>query len=338
MQTRSLESDQSPAFRYEVVPDWPKIPAEWTWNEVAAAATDSAGRVFVFNRGDHPIAILDDQGEVVSHWGEGLFKRAHGITIGDDDSVYCVDDADHTVKKFAPDGTLLLTLGNSGRYSETGATTLDFRTVRRSAGPFNFPTNVALAPGGEIFVADGYGNARIHKFSADGELILSWGEPGGEPGQFHIPHGIDFDSQGLLYVADRENSRIQRFAQDGEFVDEWPDVARPCDIYIDANDTVFIAELGYQAGIWPGWPAPDPSATGGRVSVCNRDGDVLARFGGGKSPASPGDFYAPHDIWVDREGAVYVSEVNKSAGGGPDVVPPARMCVQKFRRIVASPQ
>ncbi len=333
MKSEQLDAVHSDTYAYEVVPDWPKIPPEWTWNEAAAAATDSAGRVFVFNRGDHPVAILDDDGSVLSHWGEGVFQRAHGITIGDDDSVYCVDDADHTVKKFSPDGTLLMTLGQAGRSSQTGATTLDFRTIQRSSGPFNFPTNLALAASGEIFVADGYGNARIHRFSPEGEFIKSWGEPGGEPGQFRIPHGVHFDSEGLLYVADRENSRIQRFTQDGEFVDEWTDVARPCDVYIDADDTVFVAELGYQAGIWPGWPAPDPAAVGGRVTVFNRNGEALARFGGGKNPSAPGDFFAPHDIWVDRGGAVYVSEVNKSAGGGPDVIPPARMCIQKFRRI-----
>ena len=327
-----VQTNRIRALAYEVAPDWPKLPPEWTWREVAAAATDSAGRVFVFNRGDRPVAILDDDGQVVSHWGEGAFQRPHGLTIGPDDSVYCVDDVDHTVKKFSPDGALLITIGRSGRFSDTGATTLDFRTIHKSAGPFNFPTNVALAPSGEIFVADGYGNARIHKFSPHGKLIGSWGEPGGGPGQFRIPHGLAFDSKDLLYVADRENSRIQRFTANGEYVDEWADVARPCDVYIDENDTVFVAELGYQAGIWPGWPDPDPAATGGRVTVFDSNGNVLVRLGGGKDPGAPGDFFAPHDIWVDRAGSIYVSEVNKSAGGGPNVVPPAKMCIQKFVR------
>ncbi|MEZ6060610.1 MAG: hypothetical protein R3C19_09630 [Planctomycetaceae bacterium] len=183
-------------FRYRVAAHWPALPSGWDFVEVTAAATDSNNRVYVFNRGIHPVIIFSPDGDFLSSWGEGVFARAHGITIGPDDSVYCVDDLDHTVKKFSPDGRLLLTLGTSGRSSDTGATTVDYRTIQRAGPPFNFPTNLAISPNGDLFVADGYGNARIHRFTADGRLVLSWGEAGDEPGQFHVPHGIAVDAAG----------------------------------------------------------------------------------------------------------------------------------------------
>jgi DNA-binding beta-propeller fold protein YncE len=159
--------------------------------------------VYVFNRGEHPLVVFDRDGKFLHSWGEGVFSRPHGITIGPDDAVYCTDDHDHTVRKFTPEGKLLLTLGTSGRPSDTGATSMDFRTIRHSGPPFHYPTNVALAPSGELYVSDGYGNARIHRFTADGRLLLSWGEPGGGPGQFRVPHGIAVDRQGKDIEAER---------------------------------------------------------------------------------------------------------------------------------------
>ena len=117
--------------------------------------------------------------------------------------------------------------------------------------PFHYPTNLALAPKGELYVSDGYGNARIHKFSAEGQLLFSWGEPG-TARPFPIPHGIAVDRQGTVFVADRENSRIQLFSPDGTYLREWTDVARPCQVFIDDAENVFVAELGFRAGMWPG--------------------------------------------------------------------------------------
>lgn len=320
-------------FRYRVAPNWPTLPSGWDLVEVTAVATDARGRVYVFNRGEHPVAIFSPAGDFISSWGEGVFARPHGITIGADDAVYCVDDLDHTVKKFSLDGRLLLKLGTSGRFSDTGATTVDFRNIQRVGPPFNFPTNLAVSPNGDLYVADGYGNARIHRFSPDGKLLQSWGEPGNGPGEFHVPHGIAIDRDGMVYVADRENSRVQIFSADGQYMTEWNGIARPCQVFIDNDQNVFVAELGYRAGMWPGTHPPTPDATGGRMSIFNRQGQLQARWGGGDNPCAPGDFFAPHDVSVDSCGDVYVGEVTMSAGGNRGLVDPHCHSIQKFVRL-----
>ncbi|QDT97133.1 peptidyl-alpha-hydroxyglycine alpha-amidating lyase family protein [Gimesia aquarii] len=318
------------AFRYRVATKWPTLPPDLDLVEVTAVATDSQDRVYVFNRGIHPVAIFSPEGEFIDSWGQEAFARAHGITIGSDDKVYCVDDLDHTVKQFSTDGQLLMTLGTSGLYSDTGATSVDYRNIQRVGPPFNFPTNLAISPSGDLYIADGYGNARIHHFSADGKLLLSWGEPGDGPGQFHIPHGIAIDRNENVYVADRENSRIQIFTADGQYKDEWNDVARPCEVFIDDDSNVYVAELGFRAGMWSGTHPPTPNATGGRMSIFNLRGELQCRWGGGETPCAPGDFFAPHDVWVDSRGDVYVSEVTMSAGGNRGLVSPNCHSLQKF--------
>ena len=319
-------------MHYQVDPAWLKRPEAARFVEVAGVAVDSRDRVFVFSRGDQPVMIFDRDGRLVGSWGEGRFARPHGITIGPDDSVYITDDLDHTVKKFTPDGTLLLTFGKSGVPSDTGATSQDFRTICRAGAPFHYPTNVALAADGSLYISDGYGNARVHKFSIDGRHLRSWGEPGKGPGQFQIPHGIAVGPDGTVVVADRENSRLQFFSPEGQFLREWTEIARPCQVVIDAHGVVYVAELGYKAGMWPGTTAPSPDATGGRVSIFDAAGRLLSRWGGGSSPCAPGDFFAPHDICLDSRGDLYVGEVVWSAGGNQGAVPPDCHALQKFTR------
>jgi DNA-binding beta-propeller fold protein YncE len=320
------------ACGYDADDHWAKLPPACNWSEAVAVATDRQDRVYVFNRGPHPVMIFDRHGAWLASWGEGLFVRPHGITIGPDDTVYCADDMDHTVRQFTLDGQLLLTLGTSGKPSDTGATSLDYRTIRRAGPPFHYPTNLAISRDGKLFVSDGYGNARVHKFSASGELLQSWGEPGRGPGQFHLPHGIAVDENDVVYVADRENSRIQLFTTEGRFLSQWTDVARPCQVFIDRTGDVYVAELGFRAGMYCGITAPSADATGGRVSIFDRRGQLKARWGGGQNPAAPGDFFAPHGICVDSRGDVYVAEVVMSAGGRDGLVSPDCHSLQKFSR------
>lgn len=320
-------------LRFHARDDWAQVPAGWKMGEATGVAVDSADRVYVFNRSEHPVMVFSADGTFLRAWGEGCFTRPHGIAINARDEVFCTDDAGHVVRKFTPEGELLLTLGVPGQPSATGATSVDFRTIRRSGDPFHFPCNVAFGPGGEIYVADGYGNARVHRFSPKGELQLSWGEPGSGPGQFHIPHGIAVDGAGRVFVADRENSRLQLFDPDGGFLEEWTGIARPCQVAVGHDARVYVAELGYRAGMWPGTVPPTPDATGGRVSVFDLSGTLLARWGGGENPLQPGDFFAPHDIAIDSRGDIYVGEVTLSAGGNRGLVSPDCPSLQKFERI-----
>lgn len=316
---------------YEPNDRWAKLPTGWSFIEATAVAVDSQNRMYVFNRGEHPVIAFDRDGTLLHSWGKGLFTRPHGITIAPDDSLFLTDDLGHTVRKFTPDGRLLMTLGTQGQPSDTGSTSIDFRTIRRAAGPFNYPTNVAISPHGDLYISDGYGNARVHHFTADGKLLHSWGAPGSGPGQFHVPHGIAIGGDGTVYVADRENSRIQLFSPDGVYLREWANLARPSQLVIK-GDRFYVVELGYRAGMWPGTKPPTADASGGRVSILDRKGEVQARWGGGENPCSPGDFFAPHDIAVDSHGDIYVAEVTMSAGGNRGLVSPDCHSLQKFTR------
>jgi DNA-binding beta-propeller fold protein YncE len=317
--------------RYEALAHWERLPEGWTFVEVAGVGTDSQDRVYVFNRGAHPVMVFDRDGKFITAWGEGIIQRAHGILIGPDDAVYLTDDLDHTVRKFTPEGKLLLTLGASGKPSDTGIDGLDYRTIRRAGPPFHRPTNVALSNNGDIYVTDGYGNARVHKFAPDGRLLLSWGESGDAPGQFNLPHGIAVDRDERVYVADRENSRIQIFSPRGELLAMWTDVARPMQVFIDKSDTVFVAEVGFKAGLFP-WQSPPADSVGARLSKFDLNGKLLARWGGGADPAAVGDFFAPHDVWADSRDDLYVGEVVMSAGGNRGLVSPTCHALQKFVR------
>lgn len=160
-------------IEYRLVEGWEQLPPGWSHGDVAGVATDAQDRVYVANWGEHPVIVYDRDGRFLGSWGEGVFTRPHGITITDA-VVYCVDDGDHTVRAFTLDGHLRWTLGTAHRPSDTGYQAdapANLRSIRRAAGPFHRPTRLAVAPSGELYVADGYGNARIHRFAPTGELL-----------------------------------------------------------------------------------------------------------------------------------------------------------------------
>src|SRR5438477_37200 len=179
-------------FKYRIVEDWAKLPPGWSFKEVGAVGVDAKDNVYVFNRGDHPMMIFDREGNFLRSWGEGQYPRAHGVHIGPDESIYLTDDGGHFVRKCRlDDGKVLLELGVPGKPAEY-----------MSGEPFHRCTHTALSPKGEIYVSDGYGNARVHKYSPGGKLLMSWGEPGTEPTAFLGPHGLTADSRGDLYVGE----------------------------------------------------------------------------------------------------------------------------------------
>ena len=286
-------------FTYEMRQDWAQLPHDWQM-PAAAVAVDSRDQVFVFNRTqDHPIVVFDKEGTLLNSWvgGEDLFKFHHAVTIDRNDDVWLIERDYCTVMKFTAEGQHLLTIGEKGYRSDTGIPNDDFRSdswlrLQRSAGPFNLPTDIAIATNGDLFISDGYANARIHKFTADGQYQKSWGEPGSAPGQLNLPHGVWIDSRGRVLVADRENNRIQAFTQDGEYLAEWhTGMVGPAIMCVDRNDIMYVAEHN-----------------GGNVSIMTLDGELLARWGSS-------EYTSMHGISVDSHGDIYVAQPSDAGGG-----------------------
>ena len=273
-------------YTYELIRDFFKLPAGQTFGLVSRVAADAQDRVYVFQRKDPPVVVFDRDGKYLGAWGSGEVTDPHGLKIVGD-TVYTTDRSDSAAKSFTLDGKVKLALGTPGQHSDTGEVTNWL--AQRAAGPFNHPTEMLAHPNGDIYVTDGYRNARVHRFSADGKLKASWGTPGHGPGQFHLPHSIAFDPEGRLYVADRANKRVQIFTPDGEFLGMWTGMGGPNDITRANDGTFVIAEQ--EDGDKPAY-------------VCVRDaqGNVLTRLESrhvhGAGVDSRGDIYA--GLTVDR--------------------------------------
>lgn len=273
---------------YEVLEDWARVPDHITL--LAASVTvDSQDRVYCFNRSkEHPIVVFDRDGSFLHSWGAGLFEFPHVIRADEDDNLWIVDRDLAQMMLFTKEGKLLRTIGRRGHRSDTGVSPTNFRSdawleVKRGAEPFNLPTDIDVASNGDIFVTDGYGNARVHKFAPDGTLMFSWGEPGTAPGEFNLPHSIWIDRRGRLLVADRENNRVQIFDQQGRLLEIWPTtLIGPAIIYVDHEDIVYI-----------------PEHNSGMISILDMQGNRLAQWG---DPM----YKSCHGIWGDAHGDIYV--------------------------------
>jgi hypothetical protein len=302
-------------YQYELMEGWPKAEIA---GSVADVACDSQGRIYagVRNRqadgkpgnilgGGGHVLVFDRDGNVVKRW-DYTFSAPHGVWINKNDEVYLADTADHTITKHAPTGEVLLTLGTKGQKGPPGE-------------PFNMPTHAVESPNSDIFVSDGYGQNRIHRYSAKGEHILSFGSggsvflarrfgtgdgggtPGTGPGQFNVPHDVMVSADSRVYVADRENGRWQVFTAAGEHLSICDGVEHPNKFIVDA-DGVFhlVGALGVEIR----------KADGTRVGVWGEKGD------------GPGQFIASvHGGCMDAEGSIYTAEagfINR---------------LQKFRRV-----
>ena len=305
-------------FKYEALERWEKLPDGKRLIECPGVAVDSADRVYVLTRNtDNPVVVFDRDGNWLYSFGQGVFTdRSHGIFIGPDDAVYCVDTDTHTMTKFTAEGELLMTIGNPGEPS-----------TKWGGKPFNRPTHAGVSPTtGNIYITDGYGNSRVHKFSSDGEHLHSWGEAGIDPGQFIWPHNLAVDAQEQIYVADRECHRVQIFDGDGKFITMWNNIHRPDGLTIGPDGNVYIGELN-------SWPAIDAPGMGHRVSVLSPKGQLLARFGDPEEGEEPGKFIAPHGIAVDSRGDIYVGEVSYTISGR-NLDPPRELkSLKKLRKV-----
>jgi DNA-binding beta-propeller fold protein YncE len=304
-------------YKYELVEGWAKPDEGDSLLDIGGISIDRNDRVYIFNRSKHPIQAFDSEGNLQKSWGEGHFKQPHGSCIGPDGSIYCTDDRRHMVTKFDCDGNILMEIGAKDKPSDSGYRDVKdlferISSITKGGGPFNRPTSIALSSSGDLYVADGYGNARVHKFRPDGKHIFSWGEPGTRPGQFRLPHSVFVDRRDRVWVVDRENSRIQIFDDRGNFLNQWTDhLIRPTDIFIDDNETVYVSELC------------------NRVSIFSIDGRLITSWGNESHASNDPLFVTPHAISVDSKGNLYIGEVSftyLNIDRGPKTI-------QKFARI-----
>jgi sugar lactone lactonase YvrE len=266
--------------------------------------------------------VFDRDGNFVRSWGEGQYPRAHGVHMGPDDSIYLTDDGGHFVRKCSLDGKVLLEIGVPGKPAPY-----------MSGEPFHRCTHTALSPTGEIYVSDGYGNARVHKYSPDGKLLMSWGEPGTSEGEFNIVHNICTDAEGWVYVADRENHRVQVFDGNGKYETQWNNLHRPCGLYMDytRHPVCYIGELGPSMAVNLKSPNLGP-----RVSIVDHEGKLLSRFGDPHASLGPTGFIGPHGMCVDSRGDLYVGEVAWTLwpGAFPGEPRPENLrCFRKFEKV-----
>lgn len=308
-------------YRYNALDTWERLPDGVRLVESPGVAVNSKDEVHVLTR--------NENSEVLVFGSDGIFRRSfgrevfsdfsHGIYIGPDDSVYCADVGTHTITRFTPEGQLALTIGVPHKPSKMW-----------SGEPFNSPTHVAVSPNtGDIFVSDGYGNSRVHRFTSQGEHVLSWGEPGIDPGQFIYPHNIVVDTDDRVYVADRECHRVQVFDANGRFITMWNNIFRPCGMTLGPDGNIYVGELKSE-GV-----ADPPAGLGHRVSIWSLDGEQLARLGNAEVGEETGRFIAPHSVAVDSNLDIYVGEVTFSIGGGGRYMDPPseRRSLRKLSRI-----
>ncbi len=288
---------------YEEV-DWPKpartavdSPSRWHWGEAVGVATSAAGNILLLHRGAYPIMEFDPEGGFRRAWGEGLISEgkvtlvapeyrapgasgfaavygpagchscgAHSIRVDAQGHIWVVDASGHAVYKTNAEGRVLMQLGQTG-ISGMGR------------AHFNLPTDVAFAPGGEIYVSDGYGNARIVKFSSEGEYLLEWGSRGTGPGEFGLPHNLVTDARGRVYVTDRDNRRIQVFDADGAFLAQWPAVGPVSALFMTRDQQIWTGDV--LRNLHGAVVASLPAETGGHGVTVSGSGSVfLAQLDG----------------------------------------------------------
>ena len=291
--------------KYELVADWPQLPQGYNLGQVTGVDIDSGQNIFLIHRAwrrwkilnevfpdttisAHTILELDrSSGKLLNSWGAGLFIMPHGLAVDKENNIWVTDVGMQQVFKFSHEGKLLMTLGEARK---PGIDSLHF----------NYPTDVASAPDGSIYVSDGYRNSRVVKFSKEGKYLFEWGRKGTGEGEFDTPHAIDVDSRGNVYVADMENNRIQKFDAAGKFIKQWKnDVAKQLfSLSVDPkNDNLFAVD----------YLTVDTLIKGADIILFDSTIKYLQRFGRSGSYDGPVCWY--HDITIDAEGNIYVGDI-----------------------------
>ena len=221
---------------------------------VSWIALDGKGNLYLLQRGEKadPVLAVDREGHLLRSWGKGQYKIPHSIRIDPQGNVWTVDASSSVVLKYSPRGEKLMEIDVGGQPANSGSA-------------FNGATDIAFGPNGRLFISDGYGNARILEYTADGKRVREWGSAGTGPGQFHLPHSIVIDEDGIVYVADRENGRIQRFDLDGRYLGEFANLGRTYSLKLSGG------------ALWAGMQPLDqpPGASGWLVKLDRKTGKIL---------------------------------------------------------------
>lgn len=288
---------------YELVKDWPNLPEDLVLGNPTGLATDSNNNIMVFHRGsrvweepfpddkiqENTILTLDKKtGKILKSWGANLFVMPHGLEIDNENNIWVTDVGLHQVFKFSSDGVLLLTLGKA-------------RFFGNDTSHFYLPTDIAVADDGSFYVSDGYGNSRVIKFSKDGKYLFEWGKFGNKEGEFNIPHAIDLDKNGNVYIADRENNRIQKFDAKGNFITLWQNetTEQLYSVAIDSkNDYLFGIDYMF---------VNDTIVKGSDIFRFDLNTNLELQFG--RSSFYDGPISRYHDIVIDDEESIYVGDI-----------------------------
>lgn len=283
---------------YEVDPHWPQKPADVVWGQSPGVFVDGQDQVWVSMRAKVPVQVYDRTGKLVRSWGEGLFKGPHFLRIDPEGKVWLADASDHVIYQFTQEGKLLRTLGTKG---QPGC----------DATHFNMPTDIAVTPAGDIFISDGYKNTRVVHFDKQGRFVKQWGKPGVGPGEFSLVHSIVADSQGRLYVADRDNARIEVFSPQGEFLAEWRSLLVPWGLWITKDDELWAcgsSPMGWSdENTLLGCPPKDQL-----FMKFSTSGKVLQLWTipkGEEGKEKPGELNWVHGIAVDSQGSIYATDI-----------------------------
>jgi len=297
-------------YRYRLVEGWGRGPQGREFGGVLPGLdVDSQDRVYLARRTPPALLVYDREGRYLGAFGEGVLQNPHGVHVSADDAIWVTDVNDHTVRKFDVAGRIVMTLGSAGQPGAPGR-------------PFNRPTKAVVSRSGDLYVSDGYGQFRAHRFDAQGNLLKSWGSEGTGPGQFRLPHSISVDPFGRVLICDRENHRVEMFDADGGYLGEWsnarwPGIQWPNEAYVHDDGLVYLAEAGYRVSVWQRVAAPGRSP----IHTPAGEWELLARWG--DMGDQPGQFLeCPHAIAADSHGDIYVAEVPFTAGR-----------LQKFERM-----
>ena len=292
---------------YEVQHDWGELPAGLRYGNTHGVVEDSQGRIYVHHTvhatSEIPdsMVVFDDKGRFIKSWGKQFKGGAHGLHIrkeGSTEFLYLCDTQRGIMVKATLDGEEVYTIGYPDE-SEAYKPGPDGKKPKYS------PTNLAIAPNGDLFVGDGYGSSYINQYNSKGEYIRTFGGKGKEPGKVDCPHGIAVDTRGaepILTVADRANKRIQRFGLDGRHRDFISGTNLPCHFHYFKNGDVVVPDLG------------------ARVTLMDRNNQVIAQLGDDSATKwsdtrkltrdhfTPGKFVCPHGACFDRDGNIFVVE------------------------------